>query len=470
MNHQIKVATNIFLALFVILILNLTYLVVISGPSIAQNPSNNRAAEEELTIERGKILTSDGVVLAESIKTDSRYKRTYPAGDLAAHIVGYSSPKYGKSGLEREYNTYLLGKESASFVEDLVRKFKKPSGKGNSLTLTIDSRLQRVAVERLKGKRGAVVALDPKTGAVLAMVSNPTFDPNFIERDWRAIQTNKDAPLFNRAIQQEVGGGYPPGSSFKIITTSAALEEGVFEPSSPFTDTGEYKVLGTTVKNYGGKVFGEVTLRRGLEMSINTVFAQVGLKLGAQRLVDYAERFGFNEKVPFDLPVDQSAIQRARSMDDVDVAWSAIGQARVVATPLVMALATATIANNGTMMKPFLVKEIEGPDREILRQLGNESLRKVVSSRTAATMRDMMVGVVEKGTGGVAQIPGYSVAAKTGTAELGVPGVTHAWFVSFAPADDPQIAVAVIVEKGGVGGETAGPIAKDIMAAALQSK
>lgn len=470
MNHQIKVVTNIFLALFVILILNLTYLAVIAGPSLAHNPANKRAVHEELTIERGKILTSDGVVLAESTKTDSVYKRTYPAGDLAAHVVGYSSPKYGKSGLEQEYNRYLLGKESTSFIEDLIRKFTKPSGKGNSLILTIDSRLQRVAVQSLKGKKGAVVALDPKTGAVLAIASNPSFDPNFIEQDWQAIQMDKDAPLFNRAIQREVGGGYPPGSSFKIITTAAALEEGVFEPSSTFLDTGEYKVLGTTVKNYGGKVFGEVTLRRALEMSINTVFAQVGLKLGAQKLVDYAERFGLNEKIPFDLPVDQSVIQSAQSMDNVDVAWSAIGQARVAVTPLVMALATATIANDGTMMKPFLVKEIVSPEGEILRQYGNESLRKVVSSNTAGTMRDMMVGVVDNGTGAVAQIPGYAVAAKTGTAELGIPGVTHAWFVSFAPADDPQIAVAVIIERGGTGGEAAGPIARDIMEAALQSR
>lgn len=466
MNRQIQIVTSIFIVLFAILVLNLTYIKVIAGPSLAANPANTRAVEEELTIARGKIITSDGVVLAESRKTDSRYTRSYPAGNLAAHVVGYSSYKYQKSGLEEKFNSYLLGKQSgASFVEELMQQFNKPEKRGNNLILTIDSRLQKAAQSNLEGKKGAVVILDPKTGAVLAMAANPTYDPNRIEADWQNITRDENAPLVNRATE----GRYPPGSSFKIITAAAALEEQVVDPDTSFTDTGSIEVMGVKLRNYGGTAWGQVNFRKGFEQSINTVFAQVGLKLGAEKLVEYAKKFGFNTDIPFELPLRSSYIQRARAMDDVALASSAFGQAKVIATPMEMALATATIANNGAMMKPFVVKEIQSPDGEVLKQFGNEQFREVISADTVRTLTDLMVGVVESGTGGVVQTSGMQVAAKTGTAETGIPGQTHAWFISFAPADDAEIAIAVVVEKGGTGAAAAGPIAKNLLDTAIEN-
>jgi len=463
MNKQIRTVSIVFAALFLLLVLNLSYIVMVQGPDLRANPANTRAVEEELSIQRGTITSSDGVLLAESRPTATRFKRAYPKGELAAHVIGYSSDKYQKAGLEQSYNSILLGKEDISFIDQLINKFKKSEGKGNNLVLTLDSKIQEIAERDLKGKKGAVVALDPKTGAVIAMASSPTYDPGTIDDSWKAISADPNAPLVNRATQ----GKYPPGSSFKVITSAAAIQEKLFDPSSQFTDEGTLEVQTTKIRNYYGKTFGEVTFREALELSVNTVFAQIGLKLGAQRLVDYTDKFGFNETIEFDIPLAESSTKNAATMDDVDVAWTAIGQAKTIATPMEMALAVSTIANNGVLMKPYLVKEIRDPSGQIIKQIDTRQIREVVSSSTAQTVNDMMVGVVENGTGTVVQIPGYKVAGKTGTAETGAEGVTHGWFVAFAPADNPQIAIAVIVEQGGTGGESAGPIVHDILEQAI---
>lgn len=459
MNRQIRVVSVIFTVLFIVLILNLSYITLVQGPSLAANAANTRAVEAELTTERGAIVTADGVILAKSEPAGERFKRVYPQGPLAAHIVGYSSEKYQKAGLEEAYNSYLLGAANASFIDELIAKFQKPSRKGDSLTLTIDSKLQELAERDLAGKTGAAVAIDPSTGAVLAMASSPGYDPGSIDSQWKAIKADAEAPLVDRATQ----GLYPPGSCFKIVTGAAALEEQLFDPSSRFEDTGELEVTGHTVTNYQDKAFGEVTFQEALELSINTVFAQIGLKLGAERLVAYADRFGFNETLDFELPVAVSRTKEAKAMDGPDVAATSFGQAKTVATPLEMALVTATIANDGGMMQPYLVQTITDPQGHVIRETGNRQIRQVVSAQTAQTVRNLMVGAVENGTAGVALISGVQVAGKTGTAETGVAGVTHSWFVAFAPADDPKVAVAVIVERGGRGGEAAGPIARDLI-------
>lgn len=464
MNKQIQTVSIVFAGLFLLLIANLSYLVMVQGPSLRANPANTRSVEEELSIQRGSITSSDGVLLAESRPTATRFERVYPKGRLAAHVLGYWSEKYQKAGIEQSYNSILLGREDVSFLDQLINKFKKPEGKGNNLVLTIDSRIQAIAEQDLEGRKGAAVAIDPKSGAVLAMASSPTYDPGSIDDSWKTISADPNAPLVNRATQ----GKYPPGSSFKIITSSAALQEKLFDPSSPFTDEGTLEVQTTQVRNYDGKTFGDVTFREALELSINTVFAQIGLKLGAQRLVDYADAFGFNQTIDFDIPLAESSTKKAAMMDDVDVAWTAIGQARTVATPMEMALAASAIANNGTMMKPYLVKEIRDPTGQIIKQADNHQIREVISAITAQTVNDMMVGVVENGTGAVVQIPGVRVAGKTGTAETGVGAETHGWFVAFAPADNPQIAIAVIVEQGGTGGSSAGPIVHDMLEQALR--
>jgi peptidoglycan glycosyltransferase len=466
MNAQIRVVAAVFIFLFVLLTANTSYIILFQGKDLATAQGNTRALEAELNTRRGAIQTADGVILADSKDTPKGYERTYPQGSLASHIIGYSSHRYNKSGLEKEYNSYLLGIESATFVEDLIRKFKRPDKQGGSLTLTLESSLQKIAETQLAGKKGAVVAIDPATGAVLAMASSPSYDPNTIDKEWAAISADQDAPLVNRATES----AYPPGSTFKIITSAAALEERLYKPEDTFDGVGELDVMGTTVRNLDGKDWGTVTFKEALEYSVNTVFATIGLKLGADQLFQYASRFGFNESLDFDLPVKISRVKRANAMDDVDVAWTAIGQAKTVATPLEMALATAAIANDGIMMRPYIVREIKDARGQVILTGDPAQENQVIKAETANTLTDMMVGVTEEGFGGVVNMPGVRVASKTGTAETGVAGETHGWFVAFAPADNPQIAIAVIVEKGGTGGGSAGPIVRALLEEALKTK
>lgn len=466
MNKQIRRVSLVFIAMFGLLVLNVSYLVLFQGKDLANGAGNTRAIESEFGTSRGRITSSDGIVLADSQKKGNRYVRVYPQGTMASQVIGYSSYRYHKYALEKSYNDYLLGRETGSPLEELVKKFKRPGNKGDDLEITLDTSLQKIAEEALAGRKGAVVAIEPSTGAVLAMASSPGFDPNGVDKNWAAISTDPDAPLVNRAAE----GAYAPGSTFKIITSAAALQENLYRESDTFHDTGAYEVLGTTVKNLDGKVYGTVTFKEALEFSVNTVFAQIGLKLGAGRLYQYASKFGFNDDMAFDIPVKISRLKRPSAMDDVDVAWSAIGQSKTVATPFEMALATSAIANDGILMKPYLVKQIKDANGQVVKQTGPEELEQSVSAGTAKILTDMMVGVTDEGFGGVVSMPGFKVASKTGTAETGIPGETHGWFVAFAPADNPQIAIAVIVEKGGTGGGSAGPIVKALLEHALIKK
>ncbi len=465
MNRQIRVITLVFLGMFALLVLNVSYIVLFQGKDLASNPANTRAAETARTTERGQITSADGIVLATSRKVGNHYERQYPQGAMAAQLIGYSSYRYHNSGLEKTYDDYLLGTDSAGFITDLTRKFKRPEKRGGSLTLTLDTRLQKVAEAGLAGQKGAVVALDPKTGAVLAMASSPSFDLNEVDSSWTVITADANAPLVNRATE----GAYAPGSTFKIITAGAALEEGIYRPTDTFDDTGSLEVMGTTVKNLNDRVFGRVTFKEALEFSVNTVFAQVGLKLGANRLFQYASKFGFNTEIPFDIPVKISRVKRPSAMDEVDVAWTAIGQAKTVTNPFEMALATAAIANDGVSMNPYVVSLIKDAKGMVVRTAGTSEREQAISAPAAATLTDMMVGVTQEGFGSVVNIPGIRVASKTGTAETGIPGQTHGWFVAFAPADNPQIAIAVIVENGGTGSGSAGPIVRALLDEALKS-
>jgi peptidoglycan glycosyltransferase len=466
MNRQIRVISAVIIGLFVVLTVNIAYIVLAQGQELSTHQGNTRALEAEAVIKRGQIVTADGKVLADSQLVKGRYKRVYPLGSLASQTVGYSSARYNKSGLEKSYNEYLLGKEKVTFIEDLARKFKRPDKRGNTVTITLDSRLQAVAEQGLAGKKGAAVAIDPQTGAVLAIASSPGFDPNLIEKDWREISSNPDAPLVNRATE----GAYPPGSTFKIITSAAALEEGLYGPYDMLDGNDSFEVMGTSVRNLDGKSWGEISFTDALKYSVNTVFAQIGLKLGAERLFQYASLFGFNEDVSFDIPVKRSRVKRAIAMDEVDLAWTAIGQAKTVATAFEMALATGTIANEGIMMQPYLVSDITDPNGQVLLRRTPDPIAQVIKPATAKTLTNMMVAVTDEGYGEVARIPGVRVATKTGTAETGIKGETHGWFVAFAPADNSGIAIAVIVEKGGTGGGSAGPIAKAMMEEFLKNK
>lgn len=466
MNRQIRIVGAILVCFFVLLTGNIAYIVIVQGPELATDQGNTRAIQEEAGIKRGQIKTADGIVLADSKLDNGRYERFYPQGAMASQTLGYSSYRFNQSGLEKTYNEYLLGRERTSYIDDLIHKFKRPDKRGDTVILTIDSRLQAIVEQGLAGKKGAAVAIDPQTGAILAMASSPGFDPNLIDKDWKVISADPNAPLVNRATE----GAYPPGSTFKIITSAAALEEGLYSPDDKINGDDGFEVMGTTVRNLDGKSYGDVSFTEALEFSVNTVFAQIGLKLGANRLFQYASRFGFNEDIPFDVPVKRSRVKRAGAMDEVDVAWTAIGQAKTVATAFEMAMTTGAIANEGLMMQPYLVSDIIDPNNEVVKHTIPTQINQSIQADTAATLTNMMVGVTDEGYGGVVQTPGVRVASKTGTAETGIAGETHGWFVTFAPADNAGIAIAVIVEKGGTGGGAAGPIAKALLDEFLKNK
>jgi peptidoglycan glycosyltransferase len=427
------------------------------------------------------VITLDGVVVAESIPNpdDTRlFTRRYPEGDLYAHIVGYTSLLFGTTGLERERSGVLVSNRDATIsgvLNALLGGDLRPRG----IRLTIDDSLQRIAAEALGDQRGAVVALDPDTGAVLAMVSRPGFDPNpLLGTDagpaGEALESDPARPLLNRAI----GATYAPGSTFKIVTAAAALESGSVSAGSTFPDPVALELPGSTatIRNFDREVCidgSQVTLEQAFIRSCNTIFAMLGLQLGADPIVGAAEALGFNDRPQFDMEVVASAIPPADSFENdlPGVAQSAIGQRDVRTTPLQMALLTSAVANGGEIMTAHLVAEVFNSDAEIESTTEPEVWRRAMSPATAEAITDLMERVVTSGTGGRAAVPGVRIAGKTGTAQ--VPDASpHAWFVGFGPvgadAGTPRIVVAVLVEAGGeagedaTGGAVAAPIARAV--------
>jgi penicillin-binding protein A len=472
-NKQIKVLLTVFIILMLAIVVNLSWIQIFGAKNIQDNGANKRRLVEQYAIQRGDILSADNQVVARSFDTHTEYKyqRKYPMGSLFAAVTGYDSWKYGRTGLEKTYNDDLLGSGSKLTLRSLGNRLLGDSKKGNSIVMTTDSRIQETAAEALSGKVGAVVAMDPKTGKVLAMASSPTYDPNVAVPangpgttvEWDAYNADPNRPLFNRPTS----GLYPPGSSFKVVTGAAALDQGVVTPDTPFNCAGKLVVNGYTVYDFNKKTHGSLTFAQAMVVSCNITFAQVGLRLGAPALVEYAEMFGFNNITPFDLPTAVSHIQDAKTMDEVALASAAFGQGQDLATPLEMAMVASTVANGGKLMKPYLVDEVRDYNGKIIDQHQPKQIRQVVDAQTATTMTGIMVKVVEDGTGTAAQIDGVAVAGKTGTAEV-AGGEPHAWFICFAPAEDPIVAVAVVVEHGGEGGKTAAPIARRVMQEALR--
>ncbi|MHB8895465.1 MAG: peptidoglycan D,D-transpeptidase FtsI family protein [Candidatus Geothermincolia bacterium] len=473
MNKQIKVLLAVFVILMLTIVVNLSWIQIFGADNITANGANKRRLVEQYAIQRGDILSADNQVVARSVDTGTEYKyqRQYPLGSLFADVTGYDSWKYGRTGLEKTYNNDLLGSGSHLTFRSLGNRLLGDSKKGNSILMTTDSRVQEVAAEALSDVKGAVVAMDPKTGKVLAMVTSPTYNPNAAvpasgkdnQAQWDAYNADPNRPLFNRATS----GLYPPGSSFKVVTGAAALDQGVVTPDTPFDCTGKLLVHGYTIYDFNKKSHGSLTFAEALVVSCNITFAQVGLKLGAPALVQYSEMFGFNKVTPFDLPTAVSHIQDAKTMDPVALASASFGQGQDLATPLEMAMVASTVANGGVLMKPYLVDEVKDYNNKIIQQFGPKAMRRVVDQKTAQTLTEIMIRVVSDGTGTAAQIDGVDVAGKTGTAEV-ENGEPHAWFICFAPAHDPKVAVAVVVENGGEGGRTAAPIARDVLEEALR--
>jgi peptidoglycan glycosyltransferase len=474
MNGHIRKLFYLTAIMFAALLATLCYWQVVEAQSLADNPQNTRKIFAQMRIERGLILGSDRTELARNRQEDNLYFRDYPLGDLAPQLIGYSDPIYGQVGLERSQNSYLTGTADEVELVYLLDNIMGKQKRGADVKLTIDPDVQATAMSEMQkiGKRGAVVVLDVKTGAVVAMASSPTYDPNQLESNWDQLNADPGAPLLNRATQ----GLYTPGSSFKLITASAALENG-YTPPSQFNDAeGSIDIYGNTINNWRATPFGEHDLAEAFSQSINTTFAQIGDKLGQEKLAEYQEKFGLYEKPPLEIPsseiaasgryVDGELASPDDKLDPVQNAWMAIGQENVQVTPLQMAMIAQAIANGGKEMKPYVVDSISDYNGTIIKQTSPSEWKSPIKSETAAQLTDMMIKVVNEGTGGRAKSSQVQIAGKTGTAEVEGRG-PNAWFVGFAPADNPRYAIAVVVEDSDAGGGISGPVARETLLTAL---
>ncbi|QXM06398.1 peptidoglycan D,D-transpeptidase FtsI family protein [Crassaminicella indica] len=445
--------------LFISLVVYLSYFEVFQASKIVSNNYNKRQWINEEYVLRGVIADRNGKTLAYSEKKENNQIRKYPYGRVYSHIIGYSFKEYGKAGLESSYNNELLNiKENP--IQEITEKIIGTNEKGNNLILTIDHELQSYAERKLRGKKGAIVLMNPKTGEIYAMVSKPDFDPSIIKNQWNEIIEDKNSPLLNRATM----GLYTPGSIFKTITATAALENKNVEKT--FDCKGSINIDGYILKDYKGIAHGRLDMKRALEVSCNVFFSQAGLQLGEEKLRNVAEKYMFNKYIPFDLKVKKSRFPKG-SMTRPELGASAIGQGKILVTPLNMAMVAGAIANDGEMMKPILVKEVIDPKGRTVKINYPQVLSRTSSKAVAQDLKTMMISVVEEGSGKNARIKNIKVAGKTGTAQNETKK-GHGWFIGFAPANDPKVAIAVVLENIGItGGKSAAPIAGDVMATAL---
>jgi peptidoglycan glycosyltransferase len=483
-NRQVTRLAIAALVLLIALIVGATYWQTWAVAGLQDRQDNAIQKVVQFQVKRGLIYASDGrtVLAANRVKKaggKTFYFRRYPQRGLFAAAVGYSTITRSQAGLEKSENDYLTG--SNTNLSTVLDKLRGGTVKGNNLVLSVSARAQRVATNALAGRCGAVVALEPATGRVLAFVSSPSYDPNLVEKHFAQLlkpptACKGSAPLFNRATD----GLFTPGSTFKVITAAAALDTGAFRSDSTFYDPGYCEEYGQRVSNAGDpeigpETFGNVTLFVGLQHSINSVFCNIGKRIGAGTILRYAKRFGFYSVPPLETPLNERAPSGLYEKHDlfdpkkpetqVDPGRLAFGQERLLATPLQMAMVAATVANSGVVMRPHLLDRIESPAGKTIVSYKPEQLGRAIKAQTAAALTPMMVASVTGGTGTSAQISGISVAGKTGTAEVDRPcGPNQVWFIAFAPRENPRVAVAVTVEcSSGTGGEVAGPIAKQVM-------
>jgi peptidoglycan glycosyltransferase len=484
MNRQLRHVAVAALVMFAALLINSNVVQVGEASSLRANPHNVRVLYGEYSRQRGPIVVA-GNDIARSVKTHDalKYLRTYPGGAAYAPVTGYYSLVYNASGLEQAEDPILAGSDDRLFFKRLSDEITGRTPQGGSVNLTINPAAQRAAYEGLaaapsfRGVRaGAVVALNPQTGAILALASYPSYDPSVLTSHnshhdvaaYKQLLKTPGGPLLDRAINQS----YPPGSTFKVITAATALSGGKYTPDSELPAPSQLSFRDTThtLSNFAGETCpggGSITLSDALKVSCNTAFGGLGLKLGAAAIDKQAKAFGFGSNVSIPLAVSPS--HYVETTDPPLLADSAIGQYSDSVTPMQMAMVASAIANHGVLMKPYLVQNTEAPDTTVLTHTSPHVLGRAVSGSVASELTTMMERVVNEsgGTGTAAAIPGITVAGKTGTAE-NVPGQpTHAWFISFAPAPSPKVAVAVLVEHGGVGGSAAAPIAKSVMCAVL---
>ena len=476
MNNQIVKLFGFIVVLYALLFGFTSYWSVFDADSLEANTANRRPLLEEQRIDRGDILAADGSVIARSVpqgKGDDRiFVRRYPEGSLYGNPIGYSFVTQGRVGFELEHNDELVG-EKTEFLS-ILDELQGRAQEGDNVRSSLDPDAQRAAVEGLGGQRGSVVAIVPSTGEVRAMASIPGYDPNQVPENLKELNSQQSAPLFNRATQ----GGYPPGSTMKVVTATAALDSGELDQDSTLSGSSPKQISGAPLNNAGGEQFGEIDMETALTNSVNTWWAEAGEIVGAETMLEYMSRFGFNQKPRLDYPSFQLATSgvfdgnKLLTSDDlIDIGRVAIGQERLRVTPLQMAEVAAAVANGGELMEPRLWSKVIDPDgRET--ELDPDRQSRVMSEDTAAQLNEMMQRVVNEGTGTAAALSGVDVAGKTGTAEIDVDaGVNQAWFIGFAPADDPKIAVAATVERtSGFGGTVAAPIAKAVMEAVLEGQ
>ena len=448
----------LFVGLFVLLALQQLWLQVVRGPAIAADPHNPR--HTAIAVGRGSILASDGSALARS----SGASRVYPQGPLAAQAVGYASSRYGTSGLEDAFDGVLTAHTDAVDPLSQLRQILSGSAsepRGADIVTTLELDVQRALVAGLsRYPRGAGIVLDPRSGAVLALASIPSYDPNHLAAQWSSLLDDPQSPLLDRSTQ----GLYPPGSTFKIVTAADALDTGTVTLASTFYDPGYLTVGNATIHDDEEESTGTQDLTGAFALSSNVDFGQIALRIGVDRWYDEAQKWGLGQPVDFDLPVARDRVPKKQDVYSGILAQLGFGQADLLVTPMRMALVGATIANGGTTPRPYLVRRIAG--RETTLSTRPETLAQPISSDTAHEVRDMMIAVVKRGTGTAAQLPNVTVAGKTGTA-TNPHGRSHAWFVAFAPAEAPRVAVAVVVENVGYGGTYAAPIARDVLRVAL---
>ena len=478
MNRQIVKLFAFIVVLFGVLVGFTSYWSVFDAKALKEKEANRRPLLEAQQIRRGRILAADGTVIAKSVANgrgaEKRYVRRYPEGSLFGHPIGYSFVRQGDSEFEQFHNEELVG-EGSEF-ESILEQLLGHNREGNDIVTNLDTEAQRVALGDLQegGHFGAVVAIVPQTGEVKVMASNASYDPNRIPYELEKFNSNEiETPLYDRATQ----GLYPPGSTFKVVTAAAGLESGAITPETTIDAPGSLEVEGTPLQNDFNQDFGPISLDTALTYSVNTWFGQLGQRVGQDQLFETMEKFGFNAKPAIDLPdeeVEASGIYEGRRLlhrnDPVDLARVAIGQERLLASPLQMAEVAAAVANKGKLMKPQIWRRVIDPDGRVVDTLDPSVYSEPVSAKSAEELTTAMEGVVSAGTGTNAAIPGVPVAGKTGTAETpgneacgGGENENQAWFIGFAPANEPKIAIAASVEcTEQFGNDVAAPIFRDV--------
>lgn len=472
MNKPIFRVYLVVVVLFALLVAWTSRWTVFEAEALRDNAKNRRELLDQQRIDRGPIRDRDGNLIARSVsEPQDTFSRRYPANPLFPHAVGYSFVDRGQAGLERFYTAPLVGDHGE--ITSLLDQFLARKREGDELRTTLDPGAQRAAIDALDGRKGAVVVMEPDTGKVRVMASVPGYDQNAIrdQDTFEALNTDEEnAPLLNRATQAL----YPPGSTFKVVTAAAALDSGEFTPESTLDGNSGKEISGVPLANSGDQDFGPVTLTTALTSSVNTVWAEVAEDLGKGTMSRYMERFGFGVDPPIDLPADEMAPSgeyvEGRLVPTtsavVDVGRMAIGQDKLLVTPLQMASVAASVANDGRRMKPWLMDRIVDPDGRTREDSEPQQEARVMSQSAARELQQMMGNVVREGTGTAAALSGIETGGKTGTAEINPDtDLNQPWFIGFAPLDDPQYAIAVTIERsqGGQGGTVAAPVAQRVL-------